>query len=185
MLILGSTSPRRRELLESASFKFKIIAPNFDESSIEYNGNPEVFVSTLAYKKAESLVLSFKDDVILTADTIVVVDNEVLGKPKDHNDAAKMLKKLSQKTHQVYTAVCIIGQGITTSFVDVSHVEFKKISDLDIEAYIETNEPMDKAGGYAIQGGGSKFILGYQGDFHTIMGLPLKDVIEALKKYQL
>ncbi len=185
MLILGSTSPRRKELLESAGFKFKVVSPVFDESSIAYQGNPVDYVSTLALKKAESLKQMYPGDVILTADTIVVLDNEVLGKPLDHNDAKSMLKKLSNNLHQVYTAVSIIINDVTEVFVDVASVEFNKISDLDIESYILTNEPMDKAGAYAIQGGGAKFILGYQGDFHTIMGLPLKKVIETLKKYQI
>ncbi|WP_025724948.1 Maf family protein [Acholeplasma granularum] len=183
MLILGSASPRRKELLESAGIDFRLIPSDFDESSIEVTKDVEGYVKVVAQAKAYSLLKLYPNHTILTADTIVTIDNIVLGKPKDFDEAVSMLERLSGKTHKVYTAVCIINDEKEELFVESASVTFKKLSLFDIKMYCQTNEPMDKAGAYAIQGEGSKFIDKYEGDFHTIMGLPLKEVINKLNKF--
>ena len=186
MLILGSTSPRRKELLESAGIDLLTIKPNFDEDSIDKSAyDPKEYVLEIAKQKALSIYENYKDHVVLTADTIVVIDNEILGKPKDEEDAYRMLKKLSNRTHEVHTAVSIVYKGKIENFISTSYVIFNDITDEEIYAYISTKEPMDKAGAYAIQSVVNDFIKGFKGDFHTIMGLPLKEVIEILKKYPL
>src|SRR5690606_16839704 len=181
MLILGSQSPRRKELLESAGLIFNTVKPLFDEDSLPYEGDPSEYVKELAKAKAHSLVSTYPKDVILTADTIVVVDHEILGKPKDEEDAFRMLSLLNDKMHTVYTAVCIKYMDKEEVFLEEADVEFNKMSELDIRSYIQTGESLDKAGAYAIQGIGSKFIKHYEGDFHTIMGLPLKALLTRLK----
>lgn len=183
MLILGSGSARRKELLESASIDFEMVPNGFDESSVAYNDDPEDYCQTLALKKAEYLLDMYPDKVILTADTIVEIEGDILGKPKDEFEAIEMLNRLNDKKHRVYTGVCIVNGSHTDVFVESASVTFKKISSLDIESYVKTKEPMDKAGAYAIQGIGSKFIAEYNGDFHTIMGLPLKTVLKKLETF--
>lgn len=184
MLILASTSPRRKELLESVGFRFHLTKPIFDEATLDVSKlKVEDYVLQLALAKATSVFNEYPEDVVLAADTIVVLGHEVIGKPKDENDAVAILKKLAGKTHQVYTAVYIISKENQTGFVEVSNVTFKPMSDEDILAYVATKEPMDKAGAYGIQGYGSQYVEGYDGDFHTIMGLPLKRVIASLKDF--
>ncbi len=184
MLILGSTSPRRKQLLESAGIAFVSVSPLFDESNIKIEHNKvDEFVKELAKRKAESLSNKYPDDVVLAADTIVVIGNEILGKPKDESDAVAMLNKLNGKKHFVYTGVAISYKNEIDVFAESAAVYFNQMSEQDIAEYVQTNEPMDKAGAYAIQGIGSKFIKKYEGDFHTIMGLPLKVVLSKLKKY--
>ena len=183
MLILGSGSARRKELLESASIEFKIVPNGFDESQVKFDVDVDEYVKKLAEKKANSLLEKYPNSVILTADTIVEIDGEVLGKPKDKLDATRMLELLNGKKHHVCTGVCIRSKDKVELFVECAQVEFNKLSSLDIESYVQTGEPMDKAGAYAIQGIGAKFIKRYDGDFHTIMGLPLKTVLEKLKDF--
>jgi septum formation protein len=183
MLILGSGSARRKELLESASIDFEMVPNGFDESSIAYNDDPEDYCQTLALKKAEFLLDMYPDKIILTADTIVEIEGDILGKPKDEFEAIEMLNRLNDKRHRVYTGVCIVSGRQSDVFVESASVTFKKISSLDIESYVKTKEPMDKSGAYAIQGIGSKFIEEYNGDFHTIMGLPLKTVLKKLEAF--
>ncbi|WP_162163872.1 Maf family protein [Acholeplasma hippikon] len=182
MLILASTSPRRIELVQSAGLDFITASPKFNEKEISTKDIAvEEYVQLLSKNKALSLVNDYKNDVILAADTIVVYNNEILNKPIDEEDAFRMLKKLNGKKHSVLTGVCIIKGDLIESFYERSEVTFNKMTDEEIYAYIETKEPMDKAGAYAIQGIGSKFVKSYDGDFHTIMGLPLKEVLKKLK----
>lgn len=185
MLILGSGSARRKELLESASIDFQLVPNGFDESQIAFDGNATEYVEQLALSKAEFLLDKFDDKVILTADTIVEIDGEILGKPKDEIEAISMLERLNDKQHNVYTAVCIMSKDKKEVFSECAKVVFNKLSTLDIESYVQTKEPMDKAGAYAIQGIGAKLIKHYDGDFHTIMGLPLKSVLEKLKGFDI
>src|SRR5690554_1538821 len=185
MFILGSASPRRKAILESANFIFETVPNGFDESSVSFDVDVEKFVETLAVGKAKYLLNKYQDKVILSADTVVEVDGKILGKPVDEADAEKMLYMLSDRSHNVFTGVCIISSEKVISFVESATVNFNKLSSLDIKQYVQTNEPMDKAGAYAIQGIGSKFIKSYEGDFHTIMGLPLKIVIEKLKAFEI
>ena len=180
-IILASNSPRRKELLEKNNIKFKVIVSNVDET-IDNTLTVYENVKRLASLKALDVFKTNGDRIVLAADTIVVYKNEILGKPKDEADAYRMLRLLSGKTHEVITAVAVISNEQKLVEYEVSTVEFKEISDLEIFDYIKTKEPMDKAGSYAIQGVGSKFVLNYVGEFDNIVGLPMKLVKELLKK---
>ena len=180
-IILASNSPRRKELLEKHNIKFKVIVSNVDEktdSTLTVYEN----VKMLASLKAEDVFKANSDRIVLAADTIVVYNNEILGKPKDEEDAFRMLRLLSGNKHEVITAVAVISEELKLIEYEVSTVEFREMSDEEIYEYIKTKEPMDKAGSYAIQGIGSKFIVNYVGEFDNIMGLPMKLVKELLKK---
>lgn len=181
-IILASKSPRRKQILEMAGFSFKIIVADIDES-IDINNDLAQEIEKLSFLKALKVFSDNKDSIVIGADTIVVVDNEVLGKPKDKEDAYRMLKKLQNNKHYVITGVTILANDKSETFSNVSEVYFNPISDEKIKEYIETNEPMDKAGAYAIQGIGAKFIRKINGDFYSIMGLPLSDVYSRIQKY--
>lgn len=184
MLILASISPRRKELLESVGFKFNLKKPIFDEDTIDASKmKVDEYVLHLAESKSKSVFSNFTNDIVIAADTIVVLGHDIIGKPKDEADAMNILRRLSGKTHQVYTGVYITSNDQEVGFVEVANVTFKAMSDEDILAYIATREPMDKAGAYGIQGFGSQYVESYDGDFHTIMGLPLKKVISVLKGF--
>jgi septum formation protein len=145
---------------------------------------PEEFVTELAKLKAVHVAGKYPTDIVIGADTIVVYDNQILNKPKDEEDAYRMLKLLSDDKHIVYTAVALVkGEKIKT-FVSQTDVWMRNLSDLEIKNYIKTGEPMDKAGAYGIQGEGGSLVDHYKGDFFTIVGLPLKDLLEALKTFQ-
>ena len=180
-IILASNSPRRKELLEKNNIDFKVIVSNvnetLDESLSVYDN-----VKRLALLKATDVFNLYRDEIVLAADTIVVYDNIILGKPKDEEDAFRMLKLLSGKTHEVITAVAVIYKDVKLVEYEVSKVEFRNITDLEILDYIKTKEPMDKAGSYAIQGIGSKFVLKHEGEFDNIVGLPINLVKKLLKK---
>ncbi|MBN3491009.1 septum formation protein Maf [Acholeplasma equirhinis] len=180
MLILGSTSARRKEIIEKLNIPFKVVSPNFNEDELDINLDPLVYVQTNALNKALSLKEVFPNDTILTADTIVVFEGEILNKPLDEADAYLMLKKLANNEHIVYTACTLIKDGKVEQFYDKAIVYFKHYSDVEILDYINTGEPMDKAGSYGIQGHGAKLIDKYEGSFYTIMGLPLDMVKEKL-----
>lgn len=182
MLILASESKRRIELLKDSGIEFKIIKSDIEEK-IDYSLKSEEVVMSLAKQKAMSVFKENPNDTVLAADTIVVLGNEILGKPKDEEDAFQMLKKLSDKTHEVYTGVAIVNKDVSDIFYKKASITMHKLSDLQIREYVETGEPLDKAGSYAIQGLGKKLIRGYDGDFFTIMGLPLKEVLEKIKLY--
>lgn len=179
-LILASNSPRRKELLSKYNIKYKVVVSQVDEqldSTLSVVENVEM----LAYQKAYAVSTQYPDAKVLAADTIVVIDNVILGKPVDFEDAFKMLKTLSGKTHEVITAVAILFKGEKKINHCISKVTFKQLSDSEIIEYINTNEPMDKAGSYAIQGIGAKLISNYEGELDNIIGLPMKLVIDMLK----
>ncbi|MDD6525255.1 MAG: Maf family protein, partial [Firmicutes bacterium] len=140
-------------------------------------------IKSLAYRKAYKVFEEHKDSIVIGSDTIVVADNQVLGKPKDRMDAINMLHMLNGKTHMVITGVCIIDDEKCECFANVSKVTFDKMSDEEISSYVDTKEPMDKAGAYAIQGMAAKFIERIDGDYYSIMGLPLHDVYKILQKF--
>ena len=172
-LILASASPRRRELLTAAGIDFEIIPSDADE--IKSGFAPEILASKNAEAKAAHVYngLSDKNAYVIGADTIVVIDGEILGKPKDKGDAFRMLEKLSGRTHTVVTGWCVIRpDGKREVHSDSSRVRFRNNTKKEIEAYIDTVEPMDKAGSYAIQGLGRNIIAGYTGDLCNIIGLP-------------
>lgn len=185
-LILASKSPRRREILLNAGYNIKISASNVDEVVSEVN--PEDKVLAIAKKKGLDVYQRFENDnqaIILSADTIVVIDNEILGKPNDKDDARNMISKLQGRTHNVYTAVYIKSKDYEDSFVEKTEVTVSNMTEEEIENYISSNEPYDKAGGYAIQGLFSQYINGINGDFYNVMGLPINKVKLVLSKYDL
>lgn len=182
-LVLASQSPRRRELLTQAGYHFQINVSNVDEN-VEEN-DPINKVMAIAKKKGLDVFSKYIDDqaVVLSADTIVVINDYILGKPKDKEDARLMLKMLQNNTHQVYTAVFIKSNDNEQLFYEKTEVCISEITDEEIEEYISTTEPYDKAGGYAIQGIFSKYISKINGDYYNVMGLPINKVREALKQY--
>jgi len=181
MIILASSSPRRKEILELTGFKFKVIPSSFDEESIHVQ-DCNLLPYELSYYKAIDVLKDYPHDTIIGSDTIVVIDNEVLGKPRSKEEAKTMLQKLSNKTHEVITGVCILKKEQIIRFTSITHVTFTYLSPKEIQAYVDTNEPMDKAGAYAIQGLGGKYISKIDGDFYTVMGLPLYRVYHELKQ---
>jgi len=182
MLILASGSPRRAKLMKDAGLDF-IVEPSFLDEDTDEKLKPVDLVTELAKMKAVYVAKKYPNDIVIGADTIVVYEDHVLGKPKDEEDAYRMLKLLSDDRHVVYTAVALVkGEKIKT-FVSESEVWMKCLSDLEIRNYIKTGEPMDKAGAYAIQGDGGSLVDHYDGDFFTIVGLPLKELLEQLKGF--
>jgi septum formation protein len=183
-IILASSSPRRRELLRNLGFAFDVIQPSADETVSE-NETPEDFVLRVSVEKASSVSGSLGEGaVVIGADTIVVVDGEILGKPEDPEEASSMLRKLSGKEHHVYTAFSIVrpkDEILHSEIVDTS-VRVKPLAASEIEGYIKTGEPMDKAGAYGIQGIGSFMVRGIEGSYSNVVGLPVEELLAALKK---
>ena len=174
-LILASNSPRRKEILESLGYKFRIAPADIDEN-IDLKG--EMLVCELAKRKALRIFEYNKDSIVIGSDTIVYYDNKVYNKPKTEEECYYMLKSLSGKTHEVITGVYIASSKEHISFFDKAYVKFKELSDEEIFNYIKTKEPFDKAGGYAIQGKGFDLVDSFKGDIYTIIGLP-KDLVNS------
>jgi septum formation protein len=181
-IILASSSPRRQQLLSYIISDFEVIPSGIEE---EASGTPRQIVIRLAKDKAQDVAGSRPDALVIGADTIVVLDGRVLGKPKDKSDAAVMLSMLLGKTHKVYTGVAVIYKGKVMSRCCVTEVTFDYMTREEILDYIETGEPMDKAGAYGIQGYGSKFISNVAGDYFNVMGLPVNTLYKMLKKLSL
>ncbi|MBR2726834.1 MAG: septum formation inhibitor Maf [Solobacterium sp.] len=179
-LILASQSPRRKELMEKCGLTFEIEAADIDETMDEAEDLREE-VQRLAYRKAQHVLERHPSAVVVGSDTIVVVDGEVLGKPKDEEDARQMLRKLSGRSHEVMTGLCILREDRCFTDVSVSTVWFETLDEEEIINYVRTGEPMDKAGAYAVQGIASRYISRMEGDYYAIMGLPLSIVYETLK----
>ena len=188
-MILASQSPRRRELLSDAGFDLKIVPANIDENRRE-DETPVELVARLATEKAKSVRGSLghgpADGLLVAADTIVWMGDEALGKPADPADAARMLRELSGRTHHVSTGVCAMSLGAdaspiaTTSFVETTDVTFWELSDAEIAAYVETGEPLDKAGAYGIQGAGRLLVREISGDYANVVGLPVSRLVREL-----
>jgi len=173
-VVLASKSPRRRELLGKIIDNFDIITADVDESFAE-EVHPREAVEFLAIRKGAPVSsLCGEDTVVISSDTLVELGGIPLGKPRSEKDAFAMLKSLSGRTHNVHTGVAVSLNGRTVSGVSTSSVSFRELSDEEISDYISTGEPMDKAGSYGIQGEGGRLVSGYDGDFDTIVGLPLK-----------
>jgi septum formation protein len=182
-LILASNSPRRQQLMRDAGFEFTVKVKDTDEDFPKTMPAIEV-PAYLARKKAEAFSQEVGNQIILTADTIVVIDNEILNKPKDELEAFQMLRKLSGRQHQVITGVCIMTQENTESFIDIANVFFRELTDLEIDYYIKTCRPFDKAGAYGVQDFiGMVGIPRMEGSYFTVMGLPVHKVYERLSKY--
>ncbi|NKF49084.1 septum formation inhibitor Maf [Shewanella sp. WXL01] len=186
--VLASTSPRRKELLTQAGFSFpgfsfELVAPDIDETQAD-GEMPLDFVARLAIEKAQTgltLAKKFTHPRVLGSDTIVVIDGKVLGKPQDKADAMQMLMQLSGRTHQVMTAVALTDGSQTLSRTCVTEVTFCELTQAEITAYIDTGEPMDKAGSYGIQAIGGCFVERINGSYSAVVGLPLVETRELLK----
>jgi septum formation protein len=180
MLVLASRSPRRSELLRAAGFEFTVRTAEVDES-IETKESPTGYVQRLAEKKANAVPLH-PGETILGADTIVVVGDEILGKPRDVDHARVMLEKLSGRRHEVYTGVCLRTADSKRVEFSCTGVWFDEMAPAEIEAYVRSGEPIDKAGAYAIQGLAAKFIPRIDGSYSNVVGLPVDLVHRMMKK---
>lgn len=181
-MILASASPRRKEILENFGFSFKTIVKNIDETSNKTRAEEKIL--EIAEKKARAAAIDFPDENVIGADTVVVVDGKILGKPKDEKEAFSMLKSLSGRSHEVITAFSFINinKNISYSDYEITKVYFKNLTDDEINWYINTKEPMDKAGAYGIQGKGAFFVEKIEGDFFSVMGFPLGKFVRFLNK---
>lgn len=180
-LILASSSPRRQELLREIGIPFQVHAAHINEDQIAGEA-PGVYALRLAREKAQAVAAHYPQSYVLGADTIVVVDGEVLGKPKDHADAVRMLRLLSGRGHEVTTAVSVVAPGtLAETRASTTKVYFREVAENEIQAYVAGGEPMDKAGAYAIQGGASRWADRIEGEFSNVVGLPLSLVTEMLR----
>ena len=181
-LILASASPRRSELLKQIGIAHRIRAVDLDETPLPHE-SPLVYVERVASEKSALCRASFDDGLpVLAADTTVVCDGQILGKPRDRNHGLAMLRQLSGRQHQVYSAVSLRNGHAHEQLVSISEVTFRTLDDDEIDAYWRTGEPADKAGGYAIQGLASIFIASINGSFSGVMGLPLFETAQLLAK---
>lgn len=180
-IILASASPRRKEILELADLKFDVMPS--DAQEITTKTAPNEVVMELASLKAKDIYKkSDKQSMIVGADTVVAYQGQILGKPTDEADAKRMLTMLSGQTHEVYTGVCVIEDGKTKTFYEETKVTFYEISDEQIDHYIKTGEPMDKAGSYGIQGKAAVFIKGIEGDYYNVVGFPIARFLQEITK---
>lgn len=183
-LILASASPRRRELLAQAGYAFAVEAADVNESEHEDENSAE-YVLRLAEEKAQAVfarhVTEAEPLVVLGADTTVVCDGEILAKPKDGADAKRMLRRLSGRTHEVLTGVAIATSVGLVSGVETTSVTFSAIPETELDFYCATNEPMDKAGAYGIQGYAARWIPRIDGDYYNVMGLPIARVVRLIE----
>jgi septum formation protein len=180
-VILASQSPRRQELLKLVGIPHEVRPADIDETYFA-GENPHDHAKRLARGKAAVMAEREPDAVVIGSDTIVVVDGEVLGKPIDDADAARMLSRLSGRSHVVLTAVAVSWRGEMRSGVEEVDVTFHALSAADIDAYIATREPMDKAGAYGIQGFGATIVARVDGDYFAVMGLPLQRLVRVLRE---
>ncbi len=181
-LILASGSPRRRELLSLYTTDFTVCASDFDENAVTAD-TPAHLVEQLARGKCLAVSAQHPGDVVIGCDTVVDVNGEVFGKPHSVEDAKRMLRALSGATHEVHTGVCISNGSHTESFVDSCRVSFFPLSEEEIDFYASTKEPYDKAGAYAVQGRAALWLDRIEGDYYTIMGLPLSRTVQLLKRF--
>ena len=182
MLILASSSPRRAELLRAAGFPFEIVPVDVNES-VHRLEPPGDHVRRLAREKAETVFAENPSAVVLGADTIVLISGETMGKPRDAQDATRMLRLLSGREHEVLTGVAIVSQRATVVEVARTRVWINPLTEVEIGEYVATGEPLDKAGAYGIQGLGSRFIDRIQGSYSNVVGLPVALVYRLLKGY--
>ena len=182
--ILASSSPRRRELLLRLQTPFDIILPDVDESIIPPDGSPETYCTALAELKANDISQHYPNNLVIGSDTIVVLDNNIMGKPENKVMAKNMLETLSGKTHHVYTGVCLkwADKNIHHLFAEVTMVTFRELSEADINHYIESCPPYDKAGSYGIQDWSAVFVKEIKGCYDNVVGFPISRFYEELKK---
>lgn len=180
-VVLASQSPRRRELMETLGFDFLVDAADIDEETAEYQ-NPKSYVRETALRKARAVTPKHPGCVIVAADTIVVIDDRVLGKPHDEAEAETMLSLLSGRSHDVYTGIAIIYENKCRTFVEKTRVFVAPLASEEIKDYVSTGEPLDKAGAYGIQGAFGKFIRRIEGDYFNVVGLPVCRLYHEMKK---
>ena len=183
-IILASASPRRQELLNNIGLKFEIIKSNFEENISDENISPEALAQQLAYGKAKDVADGRNKGIILGADTIVVFEDKIYGKPKDKQDAKQMLESLSGKTHKVITGVALIDieKQKTILGYEVTKVTFNELTNEEIQAYVESGDCLGKAGGYGIQNKGAILINKIEGCYFNVVGLPINKVYQMLKQ---
>lgn len=181
MIILASASPRRRELLARITDQFMVIASDADEDVD--SSDPEVVVRTLSERKAETVAKSQPEALVIGCDTVVYIDGEILGKPRNIDDAERMMRLLAGRRHLVYTGVAMQRNGEHLYERDATEVFFTPIDDAELEIYLRTADVLDKAGAYAIQGAASKFIRGICGSCSGVMGLPVELTYHMLKQF--
>lgn len=179
-LILASASPRRRELLSLITGDFTVITSEADETLPE-NTAPDSAVKLLAERKARAVAANHPDDTVIGSDTVVALGDKILGKPADDGEAAEMLRLLSGKKHIVYTGVCVIKNGKSSVFIGSAAVKFAEMTDAEITEYIQSGECCDKAGAYGIQGFGARYIEYIEGDYYSVMGLPVRQLYKLLR----
>ncbi len=182
-VVLASGSPRRRQLLEMLRIPFRVIPPDVDER-VRPGESADQYVRRLAREKAEAVTARVPGEVVLAADTTVVLDAEIIGKPASPDEAVAMLDRLQGRTHEVMTAVVVGRDGVLAEALDVSRVTFRAVDRATLSAYVATGEPLDKAGAYAIQGLGAPLIERVEGDFFGVMGLPLRLALELLARFE-
>jgi len=183
-IILASKSPRRKSLLKQIGLNFTVDVSEVDERKFSHS-NPVGLAKSLSKAKAEAVFVRHKNAIIISADTLVVLNKEIIGKPKSAKDAEKILKKLSGKTHLVITGFTVLDSKTKKEITKTvkSKVKFKKLTKKEINWYVKTGEPLDKAGAYGIQDKGAIFIEEVEGDFFNVVGLPIFELSESLKKF--
>lgn len=186
-IVLASQSPRRRDLLEQVGLQDFLVIPAQGEENHAAHQPPETLCEALALAKAQEVAaLRPREDLVIAADTIVVLEQDgtvqVLGKPRDRDEAARMLEALSGRTHQVYTGLALMQDGRTVVDHEKTQVRFRPLTSGEIQAYLDTGEPMDKAGAYGIQGIGALLVEGIQGDYCNVVGLPLCRLGQCLNR---
>ncbi|AQW24688.1 Maf-like protein [Clostridium perfringens] len=187
-VILASKSPRRFEILEKIVKEFEVVQSNFDENTINFKGDIEKYVKDLSRNKAIEVSKRLNEpSIVIAADTVVFQDGKVLEKPKNEEDAFSMLSSLSGNTHKVYSGICLINtyDDTVVTDCDCTEVRFSELNPRQIRNYINSGEPMDKAGAYGIQGLGGAFVEGIKGCYYNVMGLPLNKLYKALENYDI
>ena len=184
-LILASASPRRAELLQQVDIPFRRVVSGVDED-LQDPADPDEHVRELSRRKAEDVAKDLSSGVVLGADTIVVLDEHILGKPVDEKEAAEMLAMLSGRTHQVYTGLTLIdaARDVSVSHVEITEVTFRELYKDEITGYVATGEPMDKAGAYGIQGRGALLVSGIKGCYFNVVGLPLASLLDLIRRLE-
>lgn len=181
-IILASASPRRKELMTLAGYDFEVKCADIIETVPE-NAKPEDVVMSLALQKAQAVARENPEAIVVGSDTVVALDEKILGKPHSKQEAVEMLRSLSGRRHRVYTGVAIIKGEKSKTFFEKTEVEFYPLSDEETESYVATGEPMDKAGAYGIQGRGALLVKGIDGDYFNVMGLPIAKLYREMKDF--
>ena len=180
-LVLASGSPRRSEIMNSVGWEFTKDVPDIDESELE-GEDPSTYVQRLAKEKAEAVAESHPNEIILAADTTVVIDDQIIGKPADVDDARRMIRMLSGNWHEVLTGIAVMKDSSVAVGMESTRVKFASMNDSEIEFLVEKGDPLDKAGAYAVQAQAALFIEGIEGDYWNVVGLPISLVYRMVAK---